>query len=160
MTTIWASVSYNFNQLVYQMKYLPGNIYSNNIVCAISDIFVTIICGFLAKGVGLNISYLIMSSISFAGGLSLIIKSDPSSVGVMIMILLAKAGMTGTYALVYTGTAQMFPAILAGTAFGFCSTIAKFLSIVSPMTAEANPPIPLYIFITLSALIFVSALFL
>ena len=142
------------------MKYLPGNIYSNNIVCAISDVFISIICGVLAKTIGLSKSYLIMSAVSFTGGLCLILKSDPSSIGVLFMILLAKGGMTGAYALVYIGTAQMFPAIFAGAAFGFCTTFAKFFSILSPMTAEATPPIPLYIFISLSAIIFISALFL
>lgn len=50
----------------------------------------------------------------------------------------------------YLANAILFPAIFAGTAFGICNIGAKFASIISPMLAEVDAPVPMIVFTSVS----------
>jgi hypothetical protein len=41
---------------------------------------------------------------------------------------------------------MIFPAIFSGTAFGLCNIGAKTSTILSPLIAEIEPPVPMTIF--------------
>ncbi len=105
MTIMWCTTSYSSLQLIFEMKYLPGNIYSNNILSAIAEILINFSVGILAKAFGLNIPFGIMATMALAGGVSLILKQEASTVGQTLMILMARGGILGCYALLYLGTA-------------------------------------------------------
>jgi len=66
------------------------------------------------------------------------------------MLMLAKGGVKVTFDICYLANSTIFPAIFAGTAFGFCNAGAKIASILSPMLAELDPPTPMSIFIAMS----------
>ena len=46
----------------------------------------------------------------------------------------------------YLANSLIFPAIFAGTAFGLCNSAAKVATIVSPLLAEYEPPLPMIVF--------------
>lgn len=66
------------------------------------------------------------------------------------MLTLAKSGIKVTLDTCYLANAILFPAIFAGTAFGICNVGAKVASILSPMLAEVDAPIPMIVFTCVS----------
>jgi hypothetical protein len=54
--------------------------------------------------------------------------------------------------LCYFANSFLFPAIFAGSAFGFCTVGAKLISILAPLMAELSPPLPMIILIGLASL--------
>jgi hypothetical protein len=54
--------------------------------------------------------------------------------------------VTATFNLCYLANAQIFPAIFAGTTFGICNIGAKLITILAPLIAELDPPIPMILF--------------
>jgi cytochrome bd-type quinol oxidase subunit 2 len=68
------------------------------------------------------------------------------------MLTLAKGGVKVTLDICYMANSTLFPAIFAGTAFGFCNAGAKIATILSPMLAELEPPTPMIIFVVMSTI--------
>ena len=53
----------------------------------------------------------------------------------------------------------MFPAIFAGTAFGWCNIPAKIITVFAPLVAEVSPPTPMITFTVLALIAAVVASF-
>ena len=69
-----------------------------------------------------------------------------------VFILLARLGVSATFSICYLANATIFPTIFAGTAFGICNIFAKMATIISPMLAEVDAPIPMIVFSVVSGL--------
>ena len=67
------------------------------------------------------------------------------------MLSFAKGGVKVTFDICYLANSTIFPAIFAGTAFGFCNAGAKIATILSPLLAEVVPPVPVIIFCSMAA---------
>lgn len=150
MVAVWIASSFNFYLINFQLKYIPGNVFLNTFVSALSELPAIILGGIMYQKVGLKITLVTCFSIAIVGSISLLIFSEVHKDLIPIFVLLAKAGVSGTFNLCYLANAQIFPAIFAGTAFGFCNIGAKLATILAPMIAEVNPPAPMIIF-TISA---------
>ena len=68
------------------------------------------------------------------------------------MLSFAKGGVKVTFDICYLANSTLFPAIFAGTAFGFCNAGAKIATILSPMFAEVEPPLPMIIFVVMAGI--------
>ena len=64
----------------------------------------------------------------------------------------AKGGVKVTFDICYMANATIFPAIFAGTAFGFCNAGAKIATIISPLLAEVDPPLPMITFVVVAGI--------
>ena len=62
------------------------------------------------------------------------------------MLSLARAGVKVTFDICYLANSMIFPAIFSGTAFGFCNIGAKTSTILAPMIAEIEAPVPMTVF--------------
>jgi hypothetical protein len=71
---------------------------------------------------------------------------------VPMMLSFAKGGIKIAIDTCYIANSTLFPAIFAGTAFGFCNAVAKIATIFAPMLAEVNFPQPIIIFCAVSFL--------
>ena len=150
MVVVWIASSFNFYLINFKLKYIKGDIFVNTFVSATSELPAIILGGILYQKVGLRFTLCLCFSIAIAGSICLLIFSDAREDLIPIFILLAKAGVSGTFNLCYLANAQIFPAIFAGTAFGFCNIGAKLATILAPLIAEVDPPVPMIIF-TISA---------
>jgi hypothetical protein len=65
---------------------------------------------------------------------------------VPIMLSLARGGVKVAFDTCYLANAMIFPTIFSGTAFGICNIAAKMTTILSPMIAEIEPPVPMIVF--------------
>ena len=58
------------------------------------------------------------------------------------LILLAKFGVCAGFAMLYMSTLIYFPSRYLGSVFGLCNTAARAVTILAPMVAELDTPIP------------------
>ena len=146
MVVVWIASSFDYYLLNFQMKNIKGNIFLNTFASAISELPAIIISGFMYKKLGIKITLFSWFTLSFLGGICLLILGNSNEDLIPIFILLSKAGVTATFNMCYLANAQIFPAIFAGTAFGICNIGAKLTTILAPLMAEMVPPVPMIMF--------------
>jgi hypothetical protein len=152
MSYMWACCSFTYYMIAFQLKYLPGNIYNNNLSSTVSEFGAIILSGFMYKKLGLKLSFTILLSISVVGGLLIIFfGSDDSKVWMPIFVLFAKFGISGGFNLSYCSTVYVFPTLFCATALGMCNFFARLLTIFAPFIAEYEPPLPMALFTGLAA---------
>jgi len=136
MVVVWIASSFNFYLISFQLKYIKGDVFVNTFVSAGSELPAIIIGGLMYQKVGLRFTLCLFFCIALSGSICLLILSD----------LREEAGVSGTFNLCYLANTQIFPAIFAGTAFGFCNIGAKLATILAPLIAEVDAPTPMIIF--------------
>lgn len=136
MMLIWIASSFNIYLISYSIKNIPGDFFMNNLISSITDIPVAFLGGYLYHKFGLRLVLISFFTVALCGSISIIIFSETNASLVPIMIAFAKNGVKVTFDICYLGNSFLFPAIFAGTAFGFCNAGAKISTILSPMIAE------------------------
>lgn len=64
----------------------------------------------------------------------------------MFFVLLTRYGINSTFTLCYIITSDYFPSIVSSQVFGICNVFSRFSTILSPMIAELDPPVPMIIY--------------
>ena len=149
MIYIWIASSFDMYLITFQMKYLPGSIFVNTLVSSGFDFPISICAGFLYAKIGFKWTLPIFYSISMIGGIALIIVGDAEDLPKIvppILVMTARLGVKVALDLCYLANSTIFPAIFAGTAFGLCNLGAKLLTIMSPLLAEADKPMPMIVY--------------
>ncbi|TNV72971.1 hypothetical protein FGO68_gene499 [Halteria grandinella] len=77
-----------------------------------------------------------------------------------ILVMLARCGVKVALDLCYLANSTIFPAIFAGTAFGLCNIGGKLFTIIAPLLAEVDKPIPMITFSVVSGAAIFAALML
>ena len=62
-----------------------------------------------------------------------------------IFIVLAKFGISASFNITFIASVQLIPTIIAASVFGYCNTVARTITILSPLVAEISYPVPLVI---------------
>lgn len=146
----WIASSFNLYLVIYLLKYLKGDIFTNTMTTNAADIPIVLLGGVAYKFIGLRFSLFIAFLVASVGSLSLLLLSNEYPDITHVMLLLAKGGVKMTFNVVYLANSQIFPAIFAGTAFGICNIGAKLATIFSPYMAEVDPPTPMIVFSVLA----------
>ncbi len=145
MAFIWGASSFCVYLINFQMKYFPGNIFFNAILAAGAEIPMAVVAGFLFHRFGPKLSIPLFLTFALAGALCIIFLGGKSNFSDAAFITLAKCGIATPLFLCYLANSTIFPAIYAGTAFGFCNLAAKICSVFAPIVAELDKPIPMTI---------------
>ncbi|CDW83769.1 solute carrier family member 5 [Stylonychia lemnae] len=158
MVTIWIGSSFNYYLINFQLKYIKGDFFVNTITASLTEVPAYILSGILYQKLGIRIVLVSCFIISLVGGIFLLIFSNYTDV-IPVFILLARFGVSATFSICYLANATIFPTIFAGTAFGICNIFAKMATIISPMLAEVDPPVPMTVFCIVSGSAAVLSLF-
>ena len=152
MAYMWSAVSFCYYMISFQLKYLPGDIYENSLASSGSELLAYLIGGLCYSFLKIRKSFAISFVIALVGGI-LILTLGVKDVSYMpLFVTLAKFGISGGFVIVYVATVDLFPTLFVATAIGICNFFSRFLTILAPQVAELDPPIPMSIFIALSAL--------
>jgi Na+/melibiose symporter-like transporter len=135
LTVNWVAASFNYYMLTFYMKYVPGDIYVNSTVGAFAEIAGDIVAGILMKWLGFKAAFVIAFIIAGIGGFCIGFIST-SGVGIAFFVLWAKFGISFAFNLCYLAIPVLFPVEIASTCFGVVNVFARFISIISPITAE------------------------
>lgn len=141
------------------MKYIPGNIFKNSMMSAITDLPMAVIGGYVYHRLGVRVALTGAFLVAMTGGILIIIFSEANEDLVPYMISLGRGGVKISFDVCYLANSTIFPAIFAGTAFGLCNIGAKVATILSPMLAEVEPPTPMIVFSIIALLASVISLF-
>ena len=152
MISFWAISSFSLYLVNYSLKNISGDFFMNNLISGVTDIPIAILGGYLYHKFGLRIVLTAFFIAAMAGGITIVVFSESYPSLVPIMVAFAKGGVKVTFDICYLGNSFLFPAIFAGTAFGICNAAAKLSTILSPMLAEANPPVPMIVFSILTGI--------
>uniref|UniRef100_A0A7S3CJF9 Uncharacterized protein n=1 Tax=Strombidium rassoulzadegani TaxID=1082188 RepID=A0A7S3CJF9_9SPIT len=145
--------SFNYYLINFYVKYLPGNIFTNQIVNSVSE----------SVAHGLSMVVLAMLSIkkgylcSFfvcAFSALLVIGSESSGMDwlVPVCVLGVKASISIAFCFLYFSTVNYFPSAYLGFVMGFSNVAGRMSTIAAPMFAEQKDPIPMVSCIVLSVL--------
>ena len=61
----------------------------------------------------------------------------------MVLVLLAKFGLSSAFNTVYVVHPRMFPTLFSVTSMGIANFASRFATIFAPFVAEVNPPTPM-----------------
>lgn len=153
MAYMWSAISFSYYMLAIYMKYLPGNIYTNNISSGSAELLAYVCAGLLYSKFKIRLSFSGLQTLSVIGGICIIfLGSETESALMPFFVVLAKFGISGSFCILYVCMVDVFPTLFLVTALGVCNFFAKFLSIFASQVAERPAPLPMIIFCTLNAL--------
>ena len=159
---LWVAASFNLYMISFYMKYVNENLFLSTLTACLGDIPLSIGGGFTYHHLGPRKSMPIFLAVAICASISLATWASPTS-GLNValtstIVLLTRSGIKCTFDSCYLANSTIFPAIFAGTAFGFCNLGAKVVTIFSAPMAEVKPPVPMIIFACLSSVALVAAL--
>ena len=93
---------------------------------------------------GLILGFSFSYTIAIIGTIFLIIYWQNINL-ILIFIMLAKFGTCCAFNMSFISSVELIPSILATSAFGFSNVVARVVTILSPLIAEIDPPLPLKI---------------
>ena len=158
MMFMWIGSSFDYFLINFQLKYIKGDFFLNNLVTSATEIPALILGGISYQKLGIKFTLFTCFAISIVGGLCLSIWQNEVDV-IPFMILGARFGVTATFSICYLANSQIFPTIYAGTVFGVCNLCAKISTIIAPELAEVDPPIPMICFCIIAGIAAALSLF-
>lgn len=116
----------------FQIKYQPGDIYTNLVAQAFSEFTATFVCGLLYKKFGIRFSFSLSYVFAIVGSVSLIMFAEDYLEFVPYFLFLLRVGLNTGLCLVYFVNADVFPTLFTGSAFGICNFFGRGLTILAP----------------------------
>jgi hypothetical protein len=135
MTAVWAFTSMSYYVINFYLKYLEGSIFVNVYVSAVAEVSSVLLAGFFCLTFGLQKALLISYIIGFIGAVMIIFFEEILVDFVPVFVLFAKFGVGSAFGLIYVAN-FIFPTKYASQTLGYCNTIARLFTILSPMIAE------------------------
>ena len=149
MIYMWSAVSFSYFMIIFQLKYIPGNVYVNNMSSSLSEMVANILAGFLYKYLKIKTSLIVCFSVALVGGALILFLGVENVHWIPVFITLAKGGIAANFTIIYIASSEMFPTLFTATALGICNFFARFLTILAPGVAELNAPAPMAVFCSL-----------
>lgn len=152
MAYLWAMCSFSYYMIIFYLKYLPGDIYSNTFSSSGTDMASVLFGGALYKRLGIKKTYSVLLSFSVVGGILIVLFGTNNEGWMPLFVIITKIGIAGCFVCVYICMVDVFPTLFLASAFGICNFLARILTIVAPQVAELEPPTPMIILTCLCAL--------
>jgi len=150
MSFQWANCSFSYYMLIYYIKYMPGNIFTNTFCSGGADVLACICSGFIYHKLGIKKSFQLLLSFAVGGGIGIIVIDETPELAWLLscFVVITKLGISGGFNLLYCSTCELFPTLFGATALGICNVTARVLTIAAPIVAESPRPIPMIILTT------------
>lgn len=127
------------------LKYLGGDIFINSYTQASAELISKLSVGPLILQLGLRRLFLMAFGIGTVGALLLCFGNN-----VTIAVFIAKFGFCQAWPTNFLSIPLLFPTSLNATSMSICNGFAIIMTVLSPIVAEIDPPIPM-ILLTISA---------
>jgi len=158
MCNCWFTTSFNAFLLEFQLKYIPGDVYTNFAIGAAAEVLAHFACSLTFARIGPKCTFVIGFSLATIGGLLLALV-EASDVFTPIVVCVSKFGICLALCGCYVSTPYLFSTIICSTAFGVCNCFGRFLSILAPIVAEVEGALPMLLFAGFSAFACITSLF-
>jgi len=155
----WCASTVCFYIIGFYIKYIPGNVFSNIIITSIADAISSVGAGVIAQNCGAKKTLFFSFSLAAIAGLGLILVGD-EPIQIMVYVLITRYGINSAFTLCYIITADYFPSIVSSQVFGICNVFSRFSTILSPLIAEIDKPVPMMVYCLICFLSMIVSLFL
>ena len=139
MCIVWASASFGYYLIGYDLKYIRGNKYINGIISSSSECVAFLAAGVLIEVVGVKKTLIGSYILALIGMVSLIATTTDDQVALSFMILGAKFGVSVVFVVAYVGNYSLFPGTIVATTMGICNIFSRISTIFAPYVAEVKP---------------------
>ena len=153
----WSASSSCFYIIGFYVKYLPGDAFMNIIVTSVADAISSIVAGSISTAIGAKNTLFMSFSLATIGAIALMFSGDEKYL-IVCFVMITRFGINSAFTLCYIITADYFPAIVTSRVFGICNVFSRFATILSPMIAELEPPIPMIIYSIVCTITMISSL--
>jgi hypothetical protein len=137
--------TFNFYLLTFYLKYFPGNIFSNSVYFACSDLIAFCLAGLGLKYLGMKTSIRCASALALTGGLSYMFLSTIEDL-VPVIICLSRIGQSMIFNTTLICVNKLFPTLFIANAYGIVNFCAHCVACLSPFIAEIKNPYPFSFF--------------
>ena len=153
MILVWIAEALLFYTINFQMKYLPGDIFTNTIAASVVEIIGKLFASWVLIKIGLKPLLTISFIFSIIGAFGLIfvstLDSNPNQAFYnLIFLLVTRFGTAFTIVGAYMGCVVTFPTSVVGSAMGLCNFFARMFAIMVPFIAELKEPYPMVVLVT------------
>ena len=153
MTFMWSSCAFNYYMVMFQLKYWPGNIFTNTIAAGFGELLADVAGGVIYSKLRIKKTFSIIYLISIVGGLLIIFWGEElkTTLWMPFFVILAKFGISAGFTVVYVSMVDIFPTLFVSTSMGICNFVARVITIAAPQVAELQAPLPMSLFVSLCA---------
>ena len=136
--------SFSYYLINFYVKYLPGNIYTNQTVNSWSECIAHLLSLWVLKLFSIKNGYF-FSYLLCALSALVVILSEYSGVEhlIPIAVLGAKAGISVAFCFLYFTTVNYFESKYLGLVMGFSNVSGRMSTIAAPIVAELPDPVPM-----------------
>lgn len=162
MIICWVSTNFMYYLVIFYVKYLPGNIYTNQIVSGFS-VFAYLAAPFMARKYDNRIIMIVgyVTSLIFLGSMILFQFVEIDELLYSFIFLLFKCGVTLVFLCLWVIHTDMFQIQFLATSYGICNIISRIITLGAPIVAEfENRTIPMIIMFLFNVAALVAAWFL
>ena len=159
----WSASASCFYIIGFYIKYVPGDPFRNVIVISIGDALSSIAAGSISQGIGAKNTLFLSFSLAAIGAIALMFAahttdSEYDKILIPIFVLITRFGINSAFTLCYIITADYFPSIVSSRVFGICNLFSRFATILSPMIAELDAPLPMILYSIICCISMLSSL--
>ncbi|CDW91268.1 organic cation [Stylonychia lemnae] len=155
----WLASTFSYYMILFYMKYLPGNIYSNTIFCSTADAAGYFFTGVLFQYVGGRISLMVSLGLAAISSFCIVQLSDYTYL-TPFFLFGSRLGVAAACNVLTIVNIVIFPADFRSTSFGICNIFARMAAILAPLVAELEYPYPYAILICVTTVYCVVSFFL
>ena len=155
------AVSFIFYLINYYLKDLPGSFYSNCVASSVADAIANVGCLYFLRILTVKNSFIFFFVIcGISAVLVIIFEATENDNLIAIGVLGIKMGVTSAFCFVYFGLVFYFEPQYLGLAIGACNFIGRMSTIPSPIIAETEGNLPMYVTIILCGVAVLASAFL
>lgn len=139
MTLVWLSACFCFYLITYQVKYMKGSLWINNVTINVAIMVAYIVSGIFIEKIGLKMTLYISYIISITGMLALTLSTTENQILISLFVLGGSYGIGQVFNIAYVGNFYLFDVYLVATSFSICNSFSRVCTIFAPYVAELKP---------------------
>ena len=149
---LFTAASADYYMINFYLKYIPGSVFVNIIMASLSSAISNYLSSTIVVKVGSKNSLGCMFGLCAIAAFVLLIAESSQSDAVdsrqndskvfPVAVMAAMFGCSASLTITYMAILEFFPTYLLGTVFGISNVVARLITIMSPMIAEASQPTP------------------
>ena len=156
---IWCALIVTYYIVAFYLKYVPGNLFTNSLTMAFSDICSYLISGYVLKRFGL-IKSVIISLNTAALGSILYLFFFHKVFFIPLFIVLCRIGNSMLLNIMYVTNSTLFPTQFQSSSFGILNFISHVAAVTAPIIAELSDPFPFFFYLINCVIAMISSIFL
>lgn len=137
MAGCWFTAGFCYYSMSFNVKYLPGNIFSNMLFNSTADVIGFILSGILFHFLWAKKTYVVAYCFSALSGVFFIMAFGNPTV-VPYALFASKLGIAAALNNNYIANISLFPVEIRTTTFGVCNVFGRIGGILGPLAAELS----------------------